>query len=140
MLEPRVLQPVAGLERFLHMRVSTSIAAVAVTAALAMSLAACAPRAGDDVRDTRDPDAVGTVTSVQDATDTVAVTFAPDPGYEYFDGTTFVFGVGGDLESADGEALGAADVAVGDRLEVWVEACAESFPVQCADPVGRLLP
>ena len=111
---------------------------LAAVAALALSLAACESR-GSDVRDTREPDAVGAVSEVVESTDAVVVVFSPDPGYEYFAGTTFEF-EDGDLESADGEVLGPGDVAVGDRLEVWVDLCAESFPVQCPDPIGRLLP
>lgn len=107
--------------------------------AAATVLAACAS-AADDARDEREPDAIGTVVSVEPAAGGFGVEFAPDAGYEYFDGATFVFAEGGALKSASGEALTAADLAVGDRLEVWVEACAESFPVQCADPLGRLVP
>ncbi|WP_062524781.1 hypothetical protein [Demequina rhizosphaerae] len=121
------------------MRIRPAVVAVP-TVVLALALAACEPRGGDDVRDSRDPDAVGTVTRVEDAADVIAVGFAPDPGYEYFEGTTFDFAEQGGLEGPDGEALTGSDVAVGDRLEVWVEACAESFPVQCPDPVGRVLP
>ncbi|SEJ21729.1 hypothetical protein [Demequina mangrovi] len=107
------------------------------TALLALSLAACESR-GDDVREAREADAIGTVTSVEGDGDTVALGFAPDPGYEYFEGTVFEFADHGTLATADGEAATAADVAVGDHLEVWVEMCAESFPVQCPDPIGRL--
>ncbi|MDN4474866.1 hypothetical protein QQX09_03230 [Demequina sp. SYSU T00192] len=113
---------------------------VVAAASLALALAACEARGGDDVRDSRAPDAVGTVTSVEDATGVIAVGFAPDPGDEYFEGTVFEFAEQGGLEGPGGEALGGSDVSVGDRLEVWVEECAESFPVQCSDPVGRLLP
>ncbi|WP_156155895.1 hypothetical protein [Demequina phytophila] len=107
--------------------------------AIALALAACAPRGGGDARDDRDPDAIGTVISVDDATGVIAVGFAPDPGYEYFEGTTFEFAEQGAIERPDGEAAVASDLDVGTRLEVWVEACAESFPVQCADPLARIL-
>ncbi len=105
----------------------------------ALVLAACGTRA-EDVRDAREADAVGTVAGVERVTDGMRIAFAPDAGYEYFEGTTFEFDSAGDLETADGDAAGPADVAVGDRIEVWVDACAESYPVQCPDPVGRLLP
>ncbi|WP_062386444.1 hypothetical protein [Demequina iriomotensis] len=114
------------------------IVTAAAVAALAVGLVACEAR-GDDVRDAREADAVGTVTSVSGAGDVMVVGFAPDPGDEYFEGTSFEFVERGALETAAGEPATAADVAVGDRLEVWVDACAESFPVQCPDPVGRLL-
>lgn len=78
--------------------------------------------------------------SVEPAEGGFGVEFAPDPGYEYFDGTVFEFAEGGALESESGEALGASDLAVGDHLAVWVEECAESFPVRCRDPLGRLAP
>ncbi|WP_062467096.1 hypothetical protein [Demequina maris] len=117
------------------MRTRIPVAAVA----LALVLAACEPR-GADVRDARDADAVGTVTSVDDSAGVIAVGFAPDPGYEYFEGTVFDFAAQGGLEGPDGEAVTGSDLSVGDRIEVWVEACAESFPVQCPDPVGRVLP
>ncbi|WP_062302647.1 hypothetical protein [Demequina subtropica] len=116
------------------MRILTSVAA----AVLVLGLVACESR-GDDVRDARDADAVGTVTSVDGAGDVIAVGFAPEPGYEYFEGTTFQFEREGALETASGEAATLEDVAVGDRIEVWVEACAESFPVQCGDPIGRIV-
>ena len=123
------------------MRASTAAAraAIGLTVFLASALAGCAA-GSDDPRGSRDPDAVGTVAAVDTSGGGVSVGFIPDPGYEYFAGTIFAFDADGDLESASGEAAGPGDVAVGDRIEVWVEACAESFPVQCADPVGRLLP
>ncbi|WP_062463592.1 hypothetical protein [Demequina soli] len=110
------------------------VLAVAVVAAAA----ACAPH-GDDARDQREPDVIGTVTSVDDSGGAIAVGFAPDPGGEYFDGTTFEFARDGGLEDAQRGTAAASDVAVGDRLAVWVETCAESFPVQCPGPLGRLL-
>ncbi|MDN4482588.1 hypothetical protein [Demequina lignilytica] len=114
---------------------------VSLAGAVALAAMLCACSASEtDVRDTREPDAVGTVVSVEAGAGTFDVEFAPDAGYEYFDGTTFAFAEGGALESATGEALTASDLAVGDHLEVWVESCAESFPVQCPDPVGRLVP
>ncbi|WP_062078199.1 hypothetical protein [Demequina globuliformis] len=75
-----------------------------------------------------DPAAVGTADAVVTSGDTVDVAFVPDAGYEYFEGTTFVLGseipVGGVVDDA-------ALIASGDRLRVWTDACAESFPVQC---------
>lgn len=75
-----------------------------------------------------DPAAVGTADAVVTSGDTVEVAFVPDAGYEYFDGTTFVLGpevpVGGAVDDA-------ALISSGDRLHVWTNACAESFPVQC---------
>ncbi|MFP5359493.1 MAG: hypothetical protein ACLGHM_03240 [Actinomycetes bacterium] len=123
------------------MRTQTSqfLAALILASGLATGVAACGDAAGDP-RDAREPDAVGTVVSVETLGDAISVAFAPDPGYEYFEGTTFAFAEGGALERPDGEPAAASDVAVGERLEVWVDACAESFPVQCADPYGRLLP
>ena len=117
------------------MRLPTLIGIVAV----ATAVSACG--GGDqDVRETRAADAVGTVVSVEAGSSSFSVEFAPDPGYEYFAGTVFQFTEGGALESAAGDALVASDLAVGDHLEVWVGQCAESFPVQCPDPLGRLVP
>ena len=106
--------------------------------ALAAALSACSGGEQDE-RDVRDPDAIGTVVSIEAGAGSFGVAFAPDPGYEYFDGTVFEFAEGGALQSATGEALTASDLAVGDHLAVWVDACAESFPVRCPDPLGRMV-
>ncbi len=116
------------------MRVAPLLGIVAV----ATLLAGCANE-DRDARDTREPDAVGTVVSVEPEAGVIAVEFAPDPGYEYFAGTVFRFAEGGALESPTGEAMTGPDLSVGDHLEVWVESCGESLPVQCPDPLGRLV-
>lgn len=86
-------------------------------------LAAC----GSPLPDT-DPAAVGRADAVATEGDEVAVEFVPDPGYEYFEGTTFVIDgevpVGGAVDDA-------TQIESGDRLHVWTDVCAESFPVQC---------
>lgn len=101
---------------------------------------ACMGQSGgsDDVRSQQPPDAVGVVTSVVKRSTSVAVGFAPDEGYEYFDGTTFELATTGGLEDPDGLAADPNNLAVGDHLEVWVDSCAESMPVQCSDPVARV--
>ncbi|WP_084129081.1 hypothetical protein [Demequina sp. NBRC 110055] len=76
----------------------------------------------------REPEAVGKADAVVTEGDTTSVSFGTAPGYEYFEGTTFVLGpevaVGGAVDSA-------ADILAGDAINVWTGACAESFPVQC---------
>ena len=93
---------------------------------LAVGLAACAD--GDSTHD-RAPDAVGSATAVASAGAATRIEFAPDPGYEYFEGTTFVLD---EDVTVTGAATDASAIEDGDRLEVWTGACAESFPVQCA--------
>ena len=72
-----------------------------------------------------DPQAVGSVAEVVAHADSTDLMFTPDEGYEYFEGTTFTIGpdvdVTGDLSAIE----------AGDRIEVWTEQCAESYPVQC---------
>lgn len=92
--------------------------------ALAMLLTACDGGAGGGVPD-REPDVSGVV----ERTGTGAV--LTEPSDDYFDGmslvsaeTTFV--------GADGAPIESDGLASGDEVEVWVvDACAESFPVQC---------
>lgn len=76
----------------------------------------------------RVPDAVGTASSVETVHGVTNVGFAHDEGYEYFEGTVFV--LDGEV-SVTGAATEASAIVDGDRLEVWADICAESFPVQC---------
>ena len=99
---------------------------VLATAAAATMLASCAAGAAAPERE---PEAVGTATATESAGGATHVTFAPDAGYEYFEGTTFV--LDGEV-TVNGAATDASAIEPGDRLEVWTGACAESFPVQCA--------
>ncbi|WP_061962740.1 hypothetical protein [Demequina aurantiaca] len=103
-------------------------------------IAACAGQSSgsDDIRSQQPADAVGVVTSVSKDATTVAVGFSADKGYEYFDGATFDLPTAGGLEDPDGLAADPNNLAVGDHIEVWVNECAESQPVQCADPVARI--
>lgn len=100
--------------------------------AVAMAVAACGSTAPAPVREA---EAVGTVVAVDgDAASGVLVAFEPDPGYEYFEGTTFPVG--------DGDLVGGTRVQElrdGARIEVWVVACAESFPVQCDVEAARVV-
>lgn len=95
--------------------------------ALAASVAVVATGCAGSVPG-RAPDAVGDVVAVDYRESVVEVQFDHDPGYEYFEGTTFMLG-------EDVTITGAVDHAVqirpDDRIGVWVDACAESFPVQC---------
>lgn len=89
-----------------------------------------APNSADDAR-RRAPEAVGSVVSMTFGEDSVQVLFAPDAGYEYFEGTTFDIPFSA-VTAVDGEepvVLG--DLVAGDRLNVWTDACQESMPVQC---------
>lgn len=86
---------------------------------------------GSDVAKRRAPDAVGTVISMTFGEDSVQVEFAPEPGYEYFEGTTFdiPFSAAAAIDGETPVVLG--DLESGDRINVWTGACAESMPVQC---------
>lgn len=101
---------------------------------------ACAGQSGGDARTEGPADAVGVVTSVAKDSSTVAVGFAADNGYEYFDGTTFSLAAADGLQDPDGFAADPNNLAVGDHIEVWVTGCAESQPVQCPNPVARIAP
>lgn len=73
-------------------------------------------------------DAYGTVAGIEASGGVTQVLFQHDPGFEYFEGTTFVLDhqvrIGGKV--SDASAL-----EVGDRIDVWTTECGESFPVQC---------
>lgn len=98
-------------------------AAWSVAVVCAVALTGCAsPAPGGEPND--EPAAVGTVRSVVPGVDTVAIGFVPDAGFEYFEGTTFHI-------TAQTPGVDASTLEVGDRIEVWTQLCAESFPVQC---------
>ncbi len=107
------------------MRTSRALAAAGIGLA-ALSLSAC----GDLVSGapSRDADAVGTAMQVTTGGGSTSVLFAPELGYEYFEGTTFV--LDGDV-TITGAVTDAAQIVAGDRLNVWTQECAESYPVQC---------
>ncbi|WP_062380264.1 hypothetical protein [Demequina pelophila] len=109
-----------------------------LSVAIAVLLAACGG-GGDDAREARAADATGTVVEVVDRADPVVITFAPDAGGEYYDGARLTLATAGGLVDSEGEALTGADLAVGDRIEIWTEECAESFPVQCGGVLARLV-
>jgi len=119
-------------------QILTTSAVIAVLSVLTLTLAGCGSGNDSDPRDSRQADAVGTVATVTKDSSVVAVGFTPDQGYEYFEGTTFEFAAAGGLEAADGTAMDPNMLAVGDRIEVWTDVCAESFPVQCSEPLARL--
>lgn len=73
-------------------------------------------------------DAHGTVAGVETAGGVTQVLFQHDPGFEYFEGTTFVLN---DQVRVGGKVSDASAIEIGDSIVVWVNACAESFPVQC---------
>lgn len=122
-------------------RARRALWALAVIPAVVL-IAACAgqPTGAGDARREGPADAVGTVTSVEKSASMVAVGFKADGGYEYFDGTTFHLSTSDGLQDPDGLAADPNNLAVGDHIEVWVTECAESFPVQCADPLARIAP
>lgn len=101
---------------------------------------ACGSQGDDagDVRESTAADAVGVVTSVDKDAAVVSVGFAPDAGYEYFEGTTFDLATSGGLQDPDGLAADPNNLAVGDRIAVWAGMCQESFPVKCPDAVARI--
>ncbi|MFW2513164.1 hypothetical protein ACNI3K_05250 [Demequina sp. SO4-13] len=93
--------------------------------ACVLVLAACG--SGSEPVD-READAVGTAAAVDAAGEALRVEFEPDPGYEYFEGTEFAID---DEVTVVGDADLEDTLRAGDRLAVWTEVCAESFPVQC---------
>ncbi len=89
-----------------------------------------APDAGQ-VAKRRAPEAVGSVIGITFGEDSVQVQFEPDPGYEYYAGTTFDIPFSA-ATAIDGEtAVVLGDLVAGDRINVWTGACRESYPVQC---------
>jgi|SRR5690554_1077671 len=76
----------------------------------------------------RAPDALGTAAAIETADGVTSVLFEHDSGYEYFEGTTFVLD---DEVDVGGKVTAASAIEVGDRIDVWTNECAESFPVQC---------
>ncbi len=102
-----------------------AVPAVVVAVAAFLVLAGCSD--GSTLPE-REPEAVGTADAVVTEGDQTRVSFVPDAGYEYFEGTTFVLT---DEIPVTGAVEDAADIAEGDSIQVWSEACAESFPVQC---------
>ncbi|WP_084077067.1 DUF3221 domain-containing protein [Demequina sp. NBRC 110057] len=93
--------------------------------ALVVTLAGCTGAAS---LPDRDPEAVGTADAVVTEGAETRVSFVPDAGYEYFEGTTFVLT---DDITVTGAVDTAADITDGDRIQVWSTICAESFPVRC---------
>lgn len=73
-------------------------------------------------------DAYGTAAAVETSGGVTEVLFEPDAGDEYFEGTTFVLD---DQVRVGGKVSDASAIEVGDRIDVWTNECAESFPVQC---------
>lgn len=73
-------------------------------------------------------DAHGTAAGVETSGGVTEVLFQHDPGFEYFEGTTFVLD---DQVRVGGKVTRASDIEAGDRVVVWTNECAESFPVQC---------
>ncbi len=89
-----------------------------------------APDAGEAAK-RRAPEAVGSVVGIVFGEDSVRVQFAPDAGYEYYEGTTFDVPFSA-ATAIDGETLLVlGDLVAGDRINVWTGACRESDPVQC---------
>jgi hypothetical protein len=124
----------------LRARFALALAALALSASL-VGCAASSPGVADGATDgvidpvpagkVRAPDAVGTIDALGDGDGLVSITFEPDAGFEYFAGTTFDVPFGAFPQGEDGMSLAPSDLRVGDRITVWVGACAESFPVQC---------
>ncbi|MFV0284866.1 MAG: hypothetical protein ACK5IM_00575, partial [Demequina sp.] len=64
-----------------------AVPAVVVAVAASLVLAGCS---GGAALPEREPEAVGTADAVVTEGDQTRVSFVPDAGYEYFEGTTFV--------------------------------------------------
>ena len=124
----------------LRARFALALTALALSAPLT-GCAASSPGASDGASDgvvgpvpagkVRAPDAIGTIEALGAADGVVSITFDPDAGFEYFEGTTFQVPSDAFPHGEDGVSLAPDDLGVGDRIKVWVGACAESFPVQC---------
>jgi hypothetical protein len=120
----------------LRARLALALTVLALSAPLG-GCAASGPDATDGVVDpapvgkVRAPDATGTIDALGDADGLVSIAFVPDAGFEYFEGTTFQVPADAFPHGEDGVSLAPDDLSVGDHINVWVGACAESFPVQC---------
>ena len=79
----------------------------------------------------RAPDATGTIEAVHLSDGPISISFTPDPGFEYFAGTTFNVSPVAFPHGQDGVTLTAADLSVGTHINVWVTGCSGSAPVQC---------
>ncbi len=81
----------------------------------------------------RAPEAVGTITAVHltDPGGPVSVAFTPDAGYEYYAGTTFQVSPSMLPNGEDGVTMNMSDLVAGAHINVWVDACRESSPVDC---------
>lgn len=110
------------------MRTVHAPAAIGSMLIAAIALTACASTGSDDVP-ARVADVTGVVTAVEHAGDEVRLSFEPDEGGDYYEGTVFVIDDSTPLTGAVPEA---SAIVGGDRIGVWTGACAESFPVQCA--------
>lgn len=98
---------------------------VVTTGLVCALLASCA--SGFNPPD-RAPDATGTAAGVETSDGVTSVIFEHEVGYEYFEGTIFVLD---DEVAVGGKVSAASAIEVGDRIAVWTNKCAESFPVQC---------
>ena len=79
----------------------------------------------------RAPDATGTIEAVHLSDGPISIAFQPDPGFEYFAGTTFNVPPIAFPHGEDGVTLAASDLSIGERINVWVTGCSGSAPVQC---------
>ncbi|WP_144016056.1 hypothetical protein [Demequina sp. NBRC 110052] len=104
-------------------RILAALAAVTLGATLLAGCEAALP--------SRQPDAVGTVGEVSTSDGVTVLSFVPDAGYEYFLGTLFWVDDSVEVIGPEGVSVDASEIVLGAEVEVWTEACAESFPVQC---------
>lgn len=109
--------------------------AAAAAAALVL-LAACAPAV---TYPSREPDAVGTASDVTVAgADGIRFVLGGYADGAYFYNAAITVGPQTTVGDAEGRPIDPQAIASDARVSVWVDACAESYPVQCAATALRV--
>jgi hypothetical protein len=113
-----------------------SPALVAVAVAAALALTACTPAVS---LPESEPDAVGIAKAVvPTGEDTVNFILAGYADGEYFHEASITVGPETAVADAQGRPIDPMALMSGTQVSVWVEACAESYPVQCVATAMRV--
>lgn len=117
------------------MDVRLSTRAAAGIAAL-LVLGGCAPAVS---LPEREPDAVGTATDVMAASaDSIRFTLTGYNEMDYFWHAVITVGPQTTVSDAAGRPVDPETIASGNQVSIWVEMCAESYPVQCTATALRV--
>jgi hypothetical protein len=117
------------------MDVRLSARAAAGIAAL-LVLGGCAPAVS---LPEREPDAVGTATDVMPSSpDAIRFTLTGYNEMDYFWHAVITVGPQTVLSDSEGRPMHPEAIASGNQVSIWVEMCAESYPVQCTATALRL--